>query len=76
MVGEHECDSEIVADVEGSWKQARLVWRPTNETFSVVMTADRLGINLITDDSDVRKLARYWHVNPMTVAELGSELAA
>jgi len=25
MVGEHECDSEIVADVEGSWKQARLV---------------------------------------------------
>ena len=40
----------------------------------MVMTADRLGINLITDDSDVRKLARYWHVNPMTVAELGSEL--
>jgi hypothetical protein len=76
MAGEHECDPQLVADVEGSWKQAGLVWRPTNETFSAVMTADRLGINLITDDSDVRKLARHWHVQPMTVAELASELAA
>lgn len=72
---EHECAPQLVADVEGSWKEAGLAWRPTNETFSAVMTADRLGINLITDDCDVRKLARHWKVQPMT-AEFASELAA
>lgn len=76
LADEHECDPQLVADVEGSWKEAGLVWRPTNETFSAVMTADRLGINLITDDCDVRKLARHWQVQPITVAEFASELAA
>jgi hypothetical protein len=76
LAGEHECDPQLVADVEGSWKDAGLVGRPTNETFSAVMTADRLGMNLITDDSDVGKLALHWHVQPMTVAEFASQLAA
>jgi hypothetical protein len=76
LAGEHECDPQVVIEVEGSWKQAGLVWRPTNETFSAVMTADRLGVDLITDDSDVRKLARHWEVQPMTVAEFASVLAA
>jgi hypothetical protein len=50
--------------------------RPTNETFSAVLTADRLGISLITDDPDVCKLARHWQVQLMTVAEFASKLAA
>jgi hypothetical protein len=72
LADEHECDPQVVIEVEGSWKQAGLVWRPTDETFSAVMTADRLGVDLITDDSDVRKLARHWEVQPMTVAEFAS----
>jgi len=76
LAGEHECDPQLVADVEGSWREAGLVWRPTNETFSAVMTADRFGVSLITSDSDVNKLARHWHVQPITVAEFASELAA
>jgi hypothetical protein len=76
VAGEHECDPQLVADVEGSWEAAGLVWRPTNETFCAVMTADRLGMSLITDDSDVGKLARHWHVQLMTVAEFASQLAA
>jgi hypothetical protein len=40
------------------------------------MTADRLGVSLITDGSNVRKLARHWRVDPMTVAEFASALAA
>jgi hypothetical protein len=76
LAGDHECNPQHVADVEGSWQQAGLVWRPTNETFSAVMTADRLGVDLITDDSDVRTLAQHWQVHPMTVAEFASALAA
>ena len=76
VTGEHECDPQLVADVEGSWEEAGLVWPATSETFCAVMTADRLGMSLITDDSDVGKLARHWHVQPMTVAEFASQLAA
>jgi len=76
LAGEHECDPQFVADVEDSWKDAGLVWRPTDETFSAVMTADRLGVDLVTEDSDVRKLARHWQVNAMTVAEFACALAA
>ena len=76
LAGEHECDPQLVADVEDSWKDAGLVRRPTNETYSAVMTAGRLGVNLVTDDSDVRKLAHHWHVHPMNVAESASALAA
>ena len=76
LAGEHECDPRLVADVEDSWKDAGLVWRPTDETFSAVMTADRLGVDLVTEDSDVRKLARHWQVHAMTVVEFASALAA
>ncbi len=44
LTGEHECDPQLVADVESSWKDAGLVWRPTDETLTAVMTADRLGV--------------------------------
>jgi hypothetical protein len=76
LLGDDECSPQHVADVEGSWQQAGLVGRPTNETFSAVITADRLGVDLITDDCDVRKLAQHWQVHPMTVAEFASALAA
>jgi hypothetical protein len=76
VVGDHECEPQLVAEVEGRWKEAWLIWRPTNETFSAMMTADRLGVSLITDDSDVRKLTWHWQVDPMTVAEFASALAA
>jgi hypothetical protein len=76
LAGEHECDPQLVANVEDSWEDAGLVWRPTNETLSAVITADRLGVDLVTEDSDVRKLARHWHVHPMNVAEFASALAA
>jgi hypothetical protein len=76
VADDHECDPRRVVEVEGSWATAGLVWRPTNETIAAVMTADRLGLDLITEDSDARKLANYWHVNPMTVTEFASSLAA
>jgi len=76
LAGEHECDPKLVAKVEVSWKDAGLVWRPTNETFAAVMTADRLGVDLVTEDSDVSKLSRHWQVHAMTVAEFASALAA
>jgi hypothetical protein len=76
VADEHECAPQLVAEVEGSWKDAGLVWRPTNETFAAVMTADRLGVDLVTEDSDVRKLSRHWQVHAMTVAEFASALAA
>jgi len=40
------------------------------------MTADRLGVDLVTEDSDVRKLACHWQVPAITVAEFASALAA
>jgi hypothetical protein len=76
LADDHECDPQLVAEVEDSWKDAGLVWRPTNETFSAVMIADRLEVNLVTEDSDVRKLARHWQVPAITVAEFASALAA
>jgi hypothetical protein len=76
LAGDHECDPLLVAEVEGSWKDAGLVWRPTDETFAAVMTADRLGIDLVSEDSDVRKLSHHWQVNAVTVAEFASALAA
>jgi hypothetical protein len=76
LAGEHECEPQIVADVEKSWNAAGLVWRPTNETFSAVITAGRLDINLITEDTDVRKLAHHWQLDVMTVADFASALAA
>lgn len=76
LAGEHECDPQLVAQVEGSWKDAGLAWRPTNETFAAVMTANRLGVDLVTEDSDVCKLSRHWQVPVMTVAEFASALAA
>jgi hypothetical protein len=76
LAGEHECDPQFVAEVETSWQDAGLVGRPTDETFSAVMTAGRLGIDLITEDSDVRKLAHHWQVHPVTVTEFAAALAA
>ena len=76
LASDHECDPQLVADVENSWKDAGLVGRPTNETFAAVMTADQLGVNLVTEDTDVRKLTSYWQVEAMTVAEFASALAA
>jgi hypothetical protein len=67
---------QLVADVESSWRDAGLVWRPTDETLSAVITASRLGVDLITDDSDVRKLAEYWDVHAATIADFASALAA
>jgi hypothetical protein len=40
------------------------------------MTADRLGVNLVTEDSDVRMLSHHWQVHAMTVAEFACALAA
>jgi hypothetical protein len=76
VAADHECDPQLVADVEGSWKAAGLVSRPTNETFSSVLTADRLGVDLVTDDIDVRMLADHWRVGTMTIADFASAIAA
>lgn len=76
LAADHECDPHAVADIETSWKAAGLVWRPTDETFCAIATADRLGISLISEDSDVRKLARHWQVHVMTITEFASALAA
>jgi hypothetical protein len=66
----------VVADLEARWKNAGLVWRPTDETYAAGMTADRLGVDLVTEDSDVRKIGHPWHVAAMTIAEFACALAA
>jgi hypothetical protein len=76
VVGDPQCGPQLVAEVEGSWQAAGLVSRPTNETFTSVLTADRLGVDLVTDDIDVRRLADHWQVATMTVADFASAIAA
>ena len=73
---DHECDPHLVAAVESSWKDAGLIGRPTNETLAAILTADRLGMDLVTEDTDVHKLAGNWQVPTMTVSDLASSLAA
>jgi len=73
---EHERHPRVVADLEARWKNAGLVWRPTDETYAAGMTADRLGVDLVTEDSDVRKIGHPWHAAAMTIAEFACALAA
>jgi len=73
---DHECDPHLLATVETSWKVAGLIGRPTDETLSAILTAGRLGTDLVTEDTDVHKLAGHWKVQTMTVSDLASSLAA
>jgi hypothetical protein len=73
---DHECDPHFVAAVESSWVDAGLIGRPTNETLTAILTADRLGMDLVTEDTDVHRLAGHWEVQTMTVSDLASSLAA
>ena len=66
----------VVADLEARWKNAGLVWRRTDETYAAGMTADRPGIDLVTEDSDGRKIDHPWHVAAMAIAEFACALAA
>lgn len=50
--------------------------RPTDETLTAILTADRLGVNIVTDDADVRRLAVDWQVQTITVMDLASSLDA
>ena len=62
-----KCDPHLVATVETSWKDARLIGRPTDETLTAILTAGRLGMDLVTEDTDVHRLAGHWQVPTMTV---------
>jgi hypothetical protein len=73
---DHECDPHLVATVETSWKNAGLIGRPTDETLTAILTAGRLGMDLVTEDTDVHKLAGHWEVQTLTVSDLASSLAA
>jgi hypothetical protein len=73
---EHECDPHLAATVETSWMDAGLIGRPTDETLGAILTAGRLGMDLVTGDTDVHKLAGHWQVQTMTVSDLASSLAA
>ena len=73
---DHECDPHLVAAVETSWMDAGLIGRPTDETLTAILTAGRLGMDLVTEDTDVHRLADHWHVQTMTVSDLASSLAA
>ena len=73
---DHECDPHLVATVETSWKDAGLIGRPTDETLTAILTAGRLGMDLVTEDTDVHRLAGHWEVQTMTVSDLASSLAA
>jgi hypothetical protein len=73
---DHECDPHLVAIVENSWKDAGLIGRPTDETLSAILTAGRLSMDLVTEDTDVHRLAGHWQVQTMTVSDLVSSLAA
>jgi hypothetical protein len=76
VAGDHEWDPQLVAEFEGSWKEAGLISRPADETFTAIVTADRLGVNLVTGDIDVRMLAGHWQVQAVTVLDFASTLAA
>jgi hypothetical protein len=77
VVEEHrECDPHLVAVVESSWGDAGLIGRPTNETLTAIITADQLGMSLVTDDADVHRLAGHLQVKTITVLDLASSLAA
>lgn len=73
---DHEGDPHMVAAVERSWKDAGLIGRPTDETLAAILTANRLGMDLVTEDTDVHRLADHWQVPTMTVSDLASSLAA
>jgi hypothetical protein len=73
---DHGCDLHLVATVETSWKDAGLIGRPTDETLTAILTAGRLGMDLVTVDTDVHRLAGHWEVQTMTVSDLASSLAA
>ena len=57
-------------------EDAGLISRPTNETFASILTADRLRVDLVTDDTDVHKLAGHWQVQTLTITDFASALAA
>jgi hypothetical protein len=77
VVEEHrECDPHLVAVVESSWGDAGLIGRPTNETLTAIITADQLGMSLVTDDAEVHRLAGHLQVKTITVLDLASSLAA
>ena len=76
VVDDNECNPQAIAAVEGSWKDAGLIGRPTDETLAAIIHADRLGMDLVTEDTDVRMLAGHWQVQTMTVSDLASSLAA
>jgi hypothetical protein len=73
---QQECSPRLVADVEGSWEAAGLLGRPTSESLSAIITAGTLGMDLVTEDRDVYRLAHHWQVPTMTVSSLASSLAA
>lgn len=73
---DHECDPHLVAAVESSWGDAGLLGRPTDESLTAILTAVRLSIDLVTEDTDVRMLADHWQVPTMNVSDLVSSLAA
>jgi hypothetical protein len=74
--GDHECDPHLAAAVEISWKDAGLIGRPTDETLTAILAAGRLGVDLVTEDTDVHRLADHWQVQTITVSDLASSLAA
>jgi hypothetical protein len=73
---DHECDPHLVAAVESSWRDAGLLGRPTDESLTAILTAERLSMDLVTEDIDVRMLADHWKVPTMNVSDLVSSLAA
>jgi hypothetical protein len=50
--------------------------RVVDHSFAAVVTTDRLGVDLVTEDSDVRKLSLHSPVHAMAVAEFALALAA
>lgn len=71
-----ECDPRRVAEVEAMWRPAGLLSRPTDETISAVLTAERAGRPLVCADVSVRRLANHCGVSTVTVADFAAALAA
>lgn len=76
LVEDRPCSPIRVIEVEEMWFPAGLVGRPTDETISAVLTAERARVPLVCADHGARRLAEHCGVDALSVADLGGLLAA
>jgi hypothetical protein len=69
-------DMKTVVATEAAWRGAGLIAAPTSETVAVAVTAAQLDVPIVTNDSDLTKLAHHVRLQVMSVSRLAAKLAA